>query len=494
MSITSTHPQYSKFLPDWTLMRDSWDGERAIKDKGRQYLPATPGQEFDGLSVGQRGFQNYQSYKERARFHDFVCQAVEALVGIMHHKPPRIELPAAMEPLMESATVKGEPLDVLLRRINVEQLITGRLGLLADVLDGSPAGTLPYIALYRAEDVINWDDGTRDELVLQNLNLVVIDESENERTDRFEWEFETKHRVLALGDVEDNEGVGVYRAGVFRGQDAQFSEAGLVTPAISGRTLSQIPFVFVNAKDIVPDPDNPPLLGLARLGITVYRGEADYRQTLFMQGQDTLVIIGGTDSEDEDTRAGAGATIDVPMGGNAKYIGVSSDGLAEQREALQNDKMEAAEIGGKLLDSRGREAESGDALRIRVSARTASLNQIALAGAEGLKTILRIMATWVGANPEDVVVEPNQDFADDSLDGRTLVDIMTAKTMGAPLSARSVHRLMREKDMTEMEFEEEVVEIESEAPLSGGTGEADEAQADGGDPPADDETGDETGT
>ena len=479
MSLTSQHPEYSTRLADWVLMRDSHKGERQIKDKGTLYLSATPGQEYDGMQPSQPGKKNYDAYKARARYHDFIVQAVEALIGVMHHKPPNIELPKKMEPLLERGTVKGEPLDVLLRRINTEQLITGRVGLLADVPDGSPVSTLPYVATYVAEDILNWDDGRREEISLQNLNLVVLDESEYERVSMFDWRQEQKTRVLVLGDLSANEPEmqGLYRQAVFAGNDTDFNESALLVPSIGGRVLNKIPFVFVNAKDIVPETDAPPLLGLANLALTVYRAEADYRQTLFMQGQDTLVIkgmaSGGSNDAvgEDDIRAGAGATIYVSEEGDAKYIGVSSDGLREQRESLQNDKKEAAEIGGKLLDTRGKEAESGDALRIRVSARTASLNQIALAGAEGLKSILKTIAEWVGADPEGVVVEPNLDFADDSLDGRTLVDIMTAKTMGAPISLRTIHNTMKEKDMTELEFEEELAEIESEEPELDGTDE-----------------------
>lgn len=472
MAIDSQHPLYSEFLADWKLMRHSYRSERVIKEKGFTYLPATAGQAADNVTtVGTKGWQNYDNYKGRARFPDFVSNAIEGMIGIMHHKPPVIELPSALEKLRESATVKGEPLEILLRQINTEQLLTGRIGLLADVQDGAPAGVLPYIATYTPEHIINWDDGQRDELLVQNLNLTILDESEPVRQADFTWDEKKKHRVLILGDPDQNESMGAYRAGTFTEDDGEFSEAALIEPSIAGRRLDKIPFVFVNTRDLCADPDDPPLIGLAHLALGVYRGEADYRQNLHMQGQDTIVIIGSTLSNtgEEEVRAGAGAVINVVQGGDAKYIGVSSQGLPEQRQALENDKQEAGEVGAKLIDTRGRAAESGDALRIRVSARTASLNQIALTGAEGLQSILRIMAEWVGANPDEVKVEPNLDFADARLEGRTLVEYMTAKTLGAPWSKKSIHRLMRDHDLTELEFEEEMAELDAEAPDLTGT-------------------------
>lgn len=472
MSIDSVHPLYSEFLLDWELISDCYHGERRVKEQDVKYLPATPGQIVDGMTDKQTGRKNYNAYKARAKFPDFVSQAVEGLIGIMHHKDATIELPPQLEPMREKATIKGESLRMLLRRINEAQLVTGRLGLLADVPNNAVVGTLPYIALYRAIDVINWDDGARDELVLRNLNLVVLNESAFERGSEFEWEMKKKYRVLLLGDLEKNEGEdkGVYYMGVYTQEGGfEFSADKMIQPSVAGRSITKIPFVFVNSKDIVPDPDDPPLLGLANLAMTVYRGDADYRHTLFMQGQDTLVTIG---MGDEEVRAGAGARINVPQGGDAKYIGVSSNGLPEMRQALDNDKKEAGEIGGRLLDTTRGDAESGDALRIRVSARTASLNQIAMAGAEGLQAILRIMAEWVGADPMKVVVTPNLDFADDTLDGQTLVNFMTAKTLGLPLSKMSIHKKLQEKDLTDMDYEEEMAQIEKEGDAEGedGTG------------------------
>jgi len=482
MSISSHHPLYADFLKDWDKLADAYRGERVVKEAGQKYLPPTAGQLIDGMGANEDGYKNYQAYKTRARFPGFLAQAVEALLGIMHHKPANIELPSQMESLLESATVKGESLENLLRRINESQLVDGRVGLLADVPDGAPAGVLPYIATYCAKDIINWDDGARNELVRQTLNLVVLNETEPVRGKDFEWENEEKYRVLVYGEVDPNEpeSAGLeYRMGVYTEEDGgTYTEDLMITPSIAGKSPDQIPFVFINSKDIVPDPDSPPLLGLAELAFAVYRSEADYRQSLFMQGQDTLVIIGGMG--EEEIRAGAGATITVTQGGDAKYIGVESAGLEEQRMAIENDRKEAADIGGKLLDTSGRDAESGDALRIRVSARTASLNQIALAGASGLETILKMMARWIGAPEDQVVVTPNLDFADDEVDGRTLVDIMAAKMTGLKLSDESIHEYMQEKGLTKNSFEEEQQQLDKEDPLDGGDG-----TGAGGDPDAD---------
>lgn len=472
MAANSKHPAYIAALPDWIVMQHTNAGERTIKSNRETYLSTTSGQRADGMASGQEGRAAYDAYLARAHYPSVVNDAVEAMIGVMHHKPPKIDLPAALEPMRESATVHSENLEMLLRRINEGQLVDGRVGLLLDLPGVAVIGSVkPYIAMYKAQDILNWDDGRREVLVAQNLNMVALNESEFERKNDFEWEFEGKTRMLILGDPDTNQprGEGVYQVALFDDNDTNFNAADLVTPSIAGNFLDKIPFVFINSKDVVPMPDKPPLLGLANLALAIYRGEADYRQALFMQGQDTLVVIG--DTTEESRRTGANASINLPIGGDAKYIGVNSMGLIEMRQSLENDRAAADQRGGALLDSDSREKESGDALKIRVAARTATLNQIALAGAFGLEQLLKIAAEWMGANPEEVSVKPNLDFAGDELASRSLLELATAKNMGAPLSNRTIHDQMSEKDLTKLTFEEELAEIErdNETQMSIGT-------------------------
>ena len=111
---------------------------------------------------------------------------------------------------------------------------------------------------------------------------------------------------------------------------------------MSGKgTLPFIPFVFCNSDSTCLDPTKPPYLDLVYLSLAIYRGEADYRQSLFMQGQDTLVISGalmGQESGVQSVQVGASGGIYFSSSeGKAEFIGVNSQGLSEQRTALEND-------------------------------------------------------------------------------------------------------------------------------------------------------------
>ncbi len=440
MALDSKHPQYIIAADNWQKLRDCYAGERAVKDRGLTYLPATPGQLLDGINPGERGRQNYEGYKTRAVYPSFAAEAVKAMVGVMHHKPPVIELPTALEPLRKNATVDGESLEMLLRRLNEAQLVTGRIGLLLDLPQEASAEVSFQVATYEAEKIVNWD-----------VDLVVLDESEAERNADFQWQTVQKFRVL-MSD-------GAYQQAQFR-ETVQYDPSVLQPPTVRGQSLKQIPFVFLNSADTLPDVVNPPLLPLADLCLTIYRGEADYRQNLFMQSQDTLVLIGG--DKDEEYRVGAGAALYPPIGGDAKFIGVSSNGLPEQRQSLENDYRRGAQMGAQLLDTTSRAKESGEALGIRVAAQTASLNQIALSSAHALQTLLRIAAEWIGADPEQVVITPNLDFANAGMAASEFLQLTQAKAAGFPLSDESLHALAVENELTVKEFADEMALVELE--------------------------------
>lgn len=473
MSIDDKHPLFSAKLGEWIQMGDTYAGERRVKEKRLDYLPPSEAMVQDGMTTPTSpGWKDYDAYITRAYYHDVVREAVRAMIGIMHMKPAIVNLPPRLAPMMNKATIQGEGMQMLIRRINEAQLVKGRCGLLVDVPTGKdPYQALPYISFYEPERIINWDAGRRDEGRNQ-LELVVLDESGFQR-EGFTWVTERKHRILTRGGPESLES-GWTRPNMndpfqlcVKVNDVSMPiPDDFITPSIAGRALTDIPFVFIGADDLVPEPGECPLLGLSNLALTIYRGEADYRSTLFYQGQQTLVIIGGNISdvdENQQLRIGNKGVIDLRIGGDAKYIGVSSAGLGEMRQAIANDDLKAAQFGVQFMDVGSARGASGEALRIRVAARTTTIQQISVAGAAGLEQALRYAAEWVGDDPDEVSVVPQTDFADTNVAGASLLAFMQAKQLGLPISLKSLHRMMQLNDMTDMDFEEENDQIEEES-------------------------------
>jgi hypothetical protein len=451
------HPLFEAREVDFTQMLDCYDGERKVKEKRTTYLPATSGMIADGMTnASQNGSKQYEAYVTRAVYPDFVRQAVDTMVGMMVRRPAKITVPAKMEPLLERLGSKGENAQTMLRKIYEEQIKTGRLGLFVDAPMNAPSTAMPYVSMYGAMAMKNWatsdvTDGP------EEPTCVMLDESGYIQDPiTFEWKQQVKWRIARIFNGTAKVAVVV---GSFRMPEAD--DPAWVEISIGGRKLDKLPFEFVNSVDLCPEPNDPPLLGLSHLALAVYRLEADYRQTLFMQGQETLVVVGGR-TEGEERRVGASAKIELPMGGKAEYIGVNANGLSEMRTALENDKSSASEMGARLLDFRDSARQSGDALRVRVASKVASLPSIAITGAQALENVLKRCAILMGVSPDEVKVEPNTDFIDEALEGQNLLNYMQARRLGAPLSLKSVHRLMKRRDLTGLEFEKEIEEIEAE--------------------------------
>jgi len=453
--IEQRHPQYQYREPDWRKVEDGYEGERRIKQKGEIYLPATSGQLALGMGYNgatkKDGQALYDSYKLRANYPSLLKDTANALVGILNREPPVIELPPALDDLREDATDQGEPLEAPPRRIQLHQLLFGRHGIMLDV---DESRDLPYLVDHPALRIINWDDEAAENTAERQLTLVVTDETRFVRLG-YRWEERKKFRALELDEggrlivtIEDNG-----------------SRAAPIQPTVQGRAFDGIPFVIVNSNDLVPQVGDVPLLGLTNLALTIYRGDADYRQALFMQGQDTLVIIGEhVDPEDPDQKVivGAGAMINLPSEeADAKFIGADSNGLPEMREAQERDFERAQQYGLQMM-SRGAGAEAAETLKIRVAARTADLVSVAQTSAAGLQQALRYAARWVGADEEAVKVTPNTDFIEETMPAAELLGYMNAKSRGAPLSLKSIHALMRRGDATQLTYEEEIEELDAE--------------------------------
>lgn len=472
MGMSAVHPLFEKYNKIWEKLDHVFEGQEKIKEEGTKYLPYLPSMVLDGVeSTEALGYKKYEQYILRANFPDDFAEAIRNNHGLLWSKPATIQLPPEMEYMNDKATREGLPLVALLSMINEMQLRNGRVGILLD-MDSTPSPeNKPFISLYFARNIRNWDKADGGEQVdRDSLNMVVLDESKVVRNGKFDWKEQTRYRILSLGSMnnDDKAGEATYSQGLFIDKE-DFDESKMLTPVYRGEPLKEIPFIAINASDCLIDPDVPPFLGLANLCLSMYISDADYRQHLFMQSQDTLVRIGamgsgedGTKEGQAPTRVGAGAVMDVAMGGDVKYVGVESQGLAEERLAIANDKAEAQLKAGQMVNNTKGSQESGEALRTRIGARTASLVQLAKTGASGLEMLLKICAKWMGADPSLVKIQPNLDFSKALFSGQNLVQTMAARQLGAPVALKTIHEYLTDQGLTKLTFEEEMEMMKNE--------------------------------
>jgi len=461
--IELSHPQFIRNQQFFTQMRDTYAGEKQVKDKGVLYLPHTDNQEEQILSkdkaISEIGKKRYSKYKNRSIFPEYVSSTITAMLGLMYqNSPTKIELPKAMAEMIENCTPTSDSIEMLMRRTNEEQFIVGRRGLL---LEPTRAGDTPKILEYYAENIINWNSYI-DENGESVYNMILIDES-GFTLQGIEWKYLQKLRLLAL----DGEG---YYYTMEIPEDFEFSEFDIkhppeqaVYPAIREKRLNKIPFVFINANSNIAEIEKPPLMALSNMALAIYRGEADYRQHLYQQAQDTL-FIKGIDTDDSEIKLGTGAYISTTSEkADAKFIGVNSQGLPEERQSLTNLHSKAQAMGISFIENEN--SESGEALKTRLTVKTASMKTIAMTGAGAIENLFKICAEWIGANPEEVIIKPNLDYSNSTVAATELVQLWNGKQTGLPISEKSIHDYMRTNGFTSMAYEDEKDVIDEEQGL-----------------------------
>lgn len=447
MAVDAEHPRFTDRVEEWQLCGDALRGEQAVKEAGSKYLPCPTG--FEANPDKEVGRALYNAYLERAEFPDLFGLTLRGMVGLIHKKEAVIDgiTGTQLEKMWESATrpSSGQPMTLaaLHQEITRNLLAKGRVGLLAEA--ASTGSDTPWLALYNAESIRNWSD---------NYGMFVLDESGlvQSPNDEFGWVDAKKYRVLRIDDggyygqvYEDHPVAGAspdptvpapmgpapatneQALAATRPRGFQPATLAAQTPASTlsqgsdiyepkirgGKKMDFIPFVVGGPTRMGPNPENPPLLPIARAAKAIYQLNADYRHQLFMSGQETLVVI-GVDKEDVPTAVGAGVVVGIPLNGDAKYVSPTCSGINAHKVAITDKAGEAVSAGVQLMDQGGSQ-QSGDALRLRYGAQTATLVTIANQSAAILETGLRYCARMVGM-PEDkvqqIVVKPNTEFLD----------------------------------------------------------------------------------
>jgi len=412
MKVNTEHSKYSKFAPFWQRMRDAVEGEDTIKDKGEVYLPVPPGLNVNAQSA------DYQNYKSRARYPETVSPAIEGMVGLMNRKLNPPELPGSLQYLLADATPDGLSLFDLRNRMWHEVCTVGRYILFVDV---PTDGGKPYIATYPAESVINWKtDGERTTLI---VFAEVVDEPDP--VDMFKTREVEQWRVAAIvNEVDDNgepTGRERYAVQIWRRQEAkedEFIKVEETFPTRKGKPMDYVPAVFVGSRDITPEPDAIPLLGVANKSLHYYRQYADYAMQLFMCANGTTPYVFGTDSPPQSV----GPTTVIHSeseGASAGYLEVSGTGLEAQKNELENIKSEIAFATVRVLGD-NKAAEAAETLRLRFQSQTATLTSISKSTAAGLETALRMCAEWLGANPDEIEVPAEAEFISEQADAQLI--------------------------------------------------------------------------
>lgn len=402
MPVSTPCRQHRNHLPDWQLMDAAIAGERAIKNAGTDYLPKTSGMLEAEVLDPVQAQAIYRGYKARAEYPQWVTDSLRSMLGMVGKLTPEVSLPPELKGLEDNATTDGFGLSQLFVRVCRQLLVKGRAPLLADFDEQGN----PRIALYTAENLINWRSQGQD------LTLAVLQEqAEIDTGDEFAPDTEVRFRVLDL--VE-----GAYRV---RLMDRHGELLDVDFPGLEGgserRPLDFVPLVAAGATDNSLDVDEIPLLSMAQAALQYYRLSADYRQSLHFTAHPQPVITGL--DEDSDLRVtGPMAAWTLPEDANAFFMEAKCAGIDATRQAMIDQRNAALEAGARVMDV-GNQRESGDARRARQDDQRATLATVVTQAAEAIEQAIHYLALWSQARGE-VTFKVEPEFTKTEVDSAML--------------------------------------------------------------------------
>ena len=436
MPITDPHPEHLAASALWARMRDCAAGEEAVKARRLEYLPRPGGQ-------SERA---YRAYLARAVWYGATERTLNGLAGAIFRHPPAVEAPEALTTQLDSIAADGGPFEGLAQSVTREALLAGRAGLLAD-RPADAEGT-PYLALYPAESILNWESAPR--AGRQRLTRLVLRE-DMERC-----------RELLL------DASGHYRVRLWRRKSRQTGSYEISQehrPTRAGQPLESIPFGFVGARSLSPAVEKPPLADLAGMNLAHYRNSADYEQSLFLTGQPTPWIAGRLEARERPTSIGSGTIWHLPEGCSVGMLEFTGAGLEALRQAMLDKEARMVQLGARLLEAPKRAAETAEAVRLRGVAEASSLSILAETVGRGLTQALRHLAWWQGLDPAAISVRLNRDFVEARLTAPDILALVESWQKGA-ISRRTLHDNLRDGEVLPpgRDFAEEQHLIETEQP------------------------------
>ena len=410
-NVSFKRPELVAVLPQYEVIRDAIAGSPAVKKQRTKYLPKPNAQD-----VSEGNNRRYTAYLTRAVFYGVSGRTLRGLMGQIFMRDPVVEVPDAMKPLVEDTNGEGVSLVQLAKKVTGWTIPYGRSGLFVDypTTNGQVTkeqleeqGIRPTIVGYDPAQIINWR--TRKRGAVSVLSLVVLEEDYVEKDDGFEMKMGTQWRVLRLSDTD------VYSVEIWRKTAAKaftLFQAPTIPLDASGAPFKDIPFCFIGAENNDSEVDAPPMFDLADINMAHYRNSADHEENLYMSAQATPVVIGLSEAWadkyfKEGVGLGAGSSIPLPVGGDAKLLqATAEDALSKE---MEHKERQMVALGAKLVEQKQVQRTATEASQEEAS-ESSTLSSIANNVSLAFLWALGWAAMFMGIPETGIKVELNSDF------------------------------------------------------------------------------------
>jgi hypothetical protein len=400
MSVDTKHTDYTKWLPIWKRIRDAIEGSDAIKSAKETYLPKLNGQDQD----------SYDAYLKRAQYVDFPSELLNTAMGQLFRK--RVDTGNLDEDYLENVTLSEESFEYTSRQIAEEIMSVNRVGVL---IDWSELQKRPYLTVYKAENIINWQTEIRYGLVQLKMVMFEGDIEVPEANDKYK--LTTKKQWMELYIEE-----GIYKIRKWDKKDGKFiqiDDEGQPTiedtiPKIDSKPFNFIPFFFLTSDGVSIKLQKSPLYSIININLGHYINSADYENMLHWTGARTIIARGW----DAKNPFPVGSCATFPTDGGAEYLESSSDSALG--EGMKRKEEQLAMLGSARISGKGRYVASAETANITSQGEYATLADIANAMSKSMATVMTVFMRWLKST-EDIKITYNTDYEIDAVNMQDLV-------------------------------------------------------------------------
>ena len=322
--------------------------------------------------------------------------------------------------------------------LSVEIMKTGRAGLLVDAPE---EGGKPYLSLYTAQNVINWNEGTDD-------TFIVLQENNYRRNpkDKYDLTMETSYRELKLN--ED----GIYEVVIWRknGPAGKFESSEPIYPKSRKKNMTNIPFCIVSPIGLDFSVDRPPILDMVNTLAAWWRVSVDHANAIHTICVPTPYVSGDIEAEEFELTLGPDSCIVLPDGSKLGFLEFAAGGLSEVSSQLDRLMEMQAALGARLISDTGKKTmiETAEGARIRESMSTAVLGNIVASVEAALMKAVDWAAGWLEINPEPSDIKLNKELISPTIDANMVNSLLNA-VLKDNLSFESFYRALEEAGMTD---------------------------------------------
>jgi Domain of unknown function (DUF4055) len=433
------HRMYHSRQEQFDRIRHALDGQDAMRENASLYLRRP-----EGLTANE-----WNHFVRGGHFYPVAEHTLRAMCGLAFRKSPNVKVPSRLEPMLKNLSYDGNPFNVVAEQILREVLSVGRFCALLDFPpEGNTSLSVPYLSLFSAEDIRDWEMGVVNGT--KRLTMLRLHEFNEDLEDTVT----EQHLLLTLEPM-----LTIRRMHVSGKNEVQVEDD--ILPIVRGATLDYIPAVIFGPYNLAPDTEKPPMLDLVDVNISHWESSTNLEHALWMSAMPTPVIVGNVNARDKPSAVGPSIIWNLPEGSSAFYLTAPSDAHASLRLAIQDKEARLAALGASMILSGQRRNEAAETAHMRYQNDTSVLMSSINMVEAGLRMLLTWAADWV--QPGEVIVEFNRDLVSAEMDPATIQALLKAQMAGS-ISRETFIDALRRGEIITRSTEEELALIEEDAP------------------------------